>query len=144
MRIERGFRRSQLTEGSGAAGAIRHGDDFLSDVALFSDGEKVFDVPAPLADVTATLPTGQRPYRLTTEVSRPASLSAVSTRGTAEWTFRSTHRRRPRGRRTPEVSADGSPTGRARNVVRTRTICGPTRVTPLPARRVGANMGQLV
>lgn len=100
-----------LTKGSGAAGAIRRGDDFLSAVALFSDGagnpgdsayskarstlhadgKKVFDIAAPLVGVTATLPAGQRTYRLTTDVSRPASLSAVSTRVTAEWTFRSAH-----------------------------------------------------
>ncbi|MFF9034405.1 S8 family peptidase [Streptomyces sp. NPDC014892] len=125
-----------LTKGSGAAGAIRRGDDFLSAVALFSDGagnpgdsayskarstlhadgEKVFDVPAPLVGVTATLPAGQRTYRLTTDVSRPASLSAVSTRVTAEWTFRSAHvsgdaaRWLPLGsvRFTPKLSASNT------------------------------------
>ncbi|MER5435119.1 S8 family peptidase [Streptomyces sp. NPDC002588] len=103
--------RMPAADGQGEAGVLRRGDEFLANVALFSDGagdwgdsdwgkarstlyqgsRKLFDVAAPLAGVPATLPAGQRAYRLVTDVSRPASLSAVSTRVTAEWTFRSAH-----------------------------------------------------
>ncbi|MEU4092481.1 S8 family peptidase [Streptomyces sp. NPDC026673] len=94
-----------------ASGAVRLGDDFSAYVPLFSDGAghvgvsdytraksalyadgtRVFTSDTPLNGDTHTLPAGARAYRLTTDVSRPAALSAVSTRVTAEWTFRSAH-----------------------------------------------------
>ncbi|WP_406261009.1 S8 family serine peptidase [Actinacidiphila glaucinigra] len=97
--------------GDEASGAIRLGDEFAAYVPLFSDGAghvgvsghtraksalyadgtTVFNSDAPLNGETHTLPAGRHTYRLTTDVSRAASLSAVSTRVTAEWTFRSGH-----------------------------------------------------
>ncbi|MGW2349168.1 S8 family serine peptidase [Actinacidiphila glaucinigra] len=99
------------TAGAEASGAIRLGDEFAAYVPLFSDGTghvgvsdytkaksalyadgtPVFTSDAPLNGETHTLPAGRHTYRLTTEVTRAASLSAVSTRVTAEWTFRSGH-----------------------------------------------------
>ncbi|MFJ4845543.1 S8 family peptidase [Streptomyces sp. NPDC088733] len=100
-----------IRSGDHPAGATRRGDIFTARVPLFSDGaghagdsvysrarsalyadgRPVFTSDAPLDGTAATLPAGRRTYRLTTDVSRPAALSAVSTRVTAEWTFRSTH-----------------------------------------------------
>ncbi|MEU0185942.1 S8 family peptidase [Streptomyces sp. NPDC006207] len=97
--------------GGEASGAVRLGDDFSAYVPLFSDGAghvgvsdytratsalyadgtPVFTSDTPLDGDTHTLPAEARAYRLTTDVSRAASLSAVSTRVTAEWTFRSAH-----------------------------------------------------
>ncbi|MGW3243113.1 S8 family peptidase [Streptomyces sp. NPDC001070] len=97
--------------GREASGAVRLGDDFTAYVPLFSDGaghvgvsdyakatsalyadgKPVFTSDTPLNGESHTLPAGRRTYRLTTDVSRAASLSAVSTRVTAEWTFRSAH-----------------------------------------------------
>lgn len=99
------------TSGEHAAGAIRRGDTFAANVPLFSDGaghagesgytkarsalyadgKPVFTSDTPLDGAPHTLPAAGRTYRLTTDVSRPASLSAVSPRVTAEWTFRSAH-----------------------------------------------------
>ncbi|WP_416985819.1 S8 family peptidase [Streptomyces sp. T028] len=100
-----------VVKGDGEMGALRRGDDFLANISLFSDGAanwgdsswskgrtklyqgstKLLDVTAAPAGVTTTLPSAVRSYRLVTDVSRPASLSNVSTRVTAEWTFRSGH-----------------------------------------------------
>ncbi|SNT60394.1 S8 family peptidase [Actinacidiphila glaucinigra] len=97
--------------GGEASGAIRLGDEFAAYVPLFSDGAghvgvsdhtkarsalyadgtPVFTSDEPLNGETHALPAGRHTYRLTTDVSRAASLSAVSTRVTAEWTFRSGH-----------------------------------------------------
>ncbi|MFD3452290.1 S8 family peptidase [Streptomyces sp. NPDC058691] len=97
--------------GEEASGAVRRGDSFAAYVPLFSDGaghggvsdyskaksalyadgKAVFTSDTPLNGDDHTLPAGRRTYRLFTDVSRPASLSAVSTRVTAEWTFRSGH-----------------------------------------------------
>jgi subtilisin family serine protease len=99
------------TAGREASGAVRLGDSFTAYVPLFSDGaghvgvsdytkatsalyadgKPVFTSDTPLNGESHTLPSGRRTYRLTTDVSRAASLSAVSTRVTAEWTFRSAH-----------------------------------------------------
>ncbi|AVH57406.1 MULTISPECIES: S8 family peptidase [Streptomyces] len=99
------------TAGQEASGAARLGDSFAAYVPLFSDGaghvgvsdytkaqsalyadgEPVFTSDTPLNGEEHTLPAERRTYRLTTDVSRAASLSAVSTRVTAEWTFRSAH-----------------------------------------------------
>ncbi|MFF7212965.1 S8 family serine peptidase [Streptomyces sp. NPDC008238] len=97
--------------GGEATGAIRAGDDFSAYVPLFSDGAghagvsdytaarsalyadgtPVFTAGTPLDGDTHTLPPGRRAYRLTTDVTRARSNSAVSTRVTAEWTFHSAH-----------------------------------------------------
>ncbi|MFC8779437.1 hypothetical protein [Streptomyces nigra] len=97
--------------GGEASGAIRLGDEFAAYVPLFSDGAghvgvsdyttaksalyangtPVFTSHAPLNRERHTLSAGRHTYRLTTDVSRATSLSAVSTRVTAEWTFRSDH-----------------------------------------------------
>ncbi|MFD7277148.1 S8 family serine peptidase [Streptomyces sp. NPDC059862] len=100
-----------VSSGEDVTGAVRVGDKFAAYVPLFSDGgghlgeseytkaksalyaggRPVFTTDTPLNGDVHTLPTGERTYRLTTDVSRAASLSAVSTRVTAEWTFRSAH-----------------------------------------------------
>lgn len=99
------------TAGQEASGAVRLGDSFTAYVPLFSDGAghvgvsrytkarsalyadgtPVFTSDTPLNGELHTLPAERRTYRLTTDVSRAASLSEVSTRVTAEWTFRSAH-----------------------------------------------------
>ncbi|MGW0754977.1 S8 family peptidase [Streptomyces sp. NPDC002814] len=100
-----------LTGGEDRPGAVRVGDTFLAYLPLFSDGAghvgdsryseakstlyaggtKVFAVDTDLAGVSYELPAAKRTYRLTTDVSRPTTLSSVSTRVTAEWTFTSAH-----------------------------------------------------
>ncbi|WP_432041978.1 S8 family serine peptidase [Streptomyces cadmiisoli] len=99
------------TAGPESSGAVRLGDGFSAYVPLFSDGAghvgvsyytraksalyadgtPVFTSDTPLNGAEHTLSAERRTYRLTTDVSRAASLSAVSTRVTAEWTFRSAH-----------------------------------------------------
>lgn len=101
-----------ISSGLRPTGAVRAGDRFTAylplfsdgaghpgesaytkaESALYADGKPVFTSDTPLnGDDSYTLPAGERTYRLTTDVSRAASLSAVSTRVTAEWTFRSAH-----------------------------------------------------
>ncbi|UIX32443.1 S8 family peptidase [Streptomyces sp. GQFP] len=100
-----------LTGNEDRPGAVRVGDTFMAYLPLFSDGAghvgdssyskakstlysggtKVFAVNRDLAGFTYELPAAKRAYRLTTDVSRPTSLSSVSTRVTAEWTFTSAH-----------------------------------------------------
>ncbi|MFJ8596564.1 S8 family peptidase [Streptomyces sp. NPDC093598] len=60
--------------------------------SLTADGEDIFTSDRPLTTSDAlVLPEDERAYRLTTEVSRPLATSPLSTRVTAEWTFRSAH-----------------------------------------------------
>ncbi|NEA62855.1 S8 family serine peptidase [Streptomyces sp. SID12488] len=101
-----------LTDGEDRPGAVRMGDTFLAYLPLFSDGAghvgdsrysrarstlyadggtRVFAIDEPLNGVSYELPAGKRTFRLTTDVSRPTTLSSVSTRVTAEWTFTSAH-----------------------------------------------------
>jgi len=100
-----------LTQGKDRPGAVRFGDTLLAYLPLFSDGaghvgdsrysrarstlyagrEKVFATDTDLAGVSYQLPAAERAFRLTTDVSRPATLSPVSNRITAEWTFTSGH-----------------------------------------------------
>ncbi|WP_369030161.1 S8 family peptidase [Streptomyces adonidis] len=100
-----------LTGNEDRPGAVRVGDTFMAYLPLFSDGAghvgdsryskakstlyaggtKVFAIDSDLAGVSYELPAAKRTYRLTTDVSRPTSLSSVSTRVTAEWTFTSAH-----------------------------------------------------
>lgn len=100
-----------LTDGADRPGAVRVGDTFLAYLPLFSDGAghigdspysrarstlyaggtRVFAVDTPLTGVSYELPAAKRSFRLTTDVSRPTTLSSVSTRVTAEWTFTSAH-----------------------------------------------------
>ncbi|MFI1355225.1 S8 family serine peptidase [Streptomyces sp. NPDC020898] len=100
-----------LTGNEDRPGAVRVGDTFLAYLPLFSDGAghvgdsryskakstlyaggtKIFDVNSDLAGFSYELPAAKRAFRLTTDVSRPTSLSSVSTRVTAEWTFTSAH-----------------------------------------------------
>ncbi|MDX3752054.1 S8 family serine peptidase [Streptomyces sp. AK08-02] len=92
-------------------GAVRMGDTFLVYLPLFSDGTghvgnsryskarstlyaggtKIFATDTDLDGASHDLPAAKRTYRLTTDVSRPTTLSSVSTRVTAEWTFTSAH-----------------------------------------------------
>jgi hypothetical protein len=100
-----------LTDGEDRPGAVRVGDTFLAYLPLFSDGAghigdsrysrarstlyaggtRVVAVDTPLTGVSYELPAAKRSLRLTTDVSRPTTLSSVSTRVTAEWTFTSAH-----------------------------------------------------
>ncbi|MEW2114908.1 S8 family serine peptidase [Streptomyces sp. NPDC005474] len=100
-----------LTQGRDRPGAVRFGDTFLAYLPLFSDGaghvgnsryskarstlyagrEKVFATDTDLDGVSYQLPAAERAFRLTTDVSRPATVSPVSNRITAEWTFTSGH-----------------------------------------------------
>ncbi|MEH0420355.1 S8 family peptidase [Streptomyces sp. B21-083] len=100
-----------LTNGKDRPGAVRFGDTLMAYLPLFSDGaghvgdsrysharstlyaggEKIFAENTDLAGVSSELPAAKRAFRLTTDVSRPSSLSPVSTRVTAEWTFTSAH-----------------------------------------------------
>ncbi len=101
-----------LTDGEDRPGAVRMGDTFLAYLPLFSDGAghigdsrysrarstlyadggtRVFAIDEPLNGVSYELPAAKRAFRLTTDVSRPTTLSSVSTRITAEWTFTSAH-----------------------------------------------------
>ncbi|MFJ1973247.1 S8 family peptidase [Streptomyces sp. NPDC087903] len=99
-----------LTDGEDRPGAVRVGDTLLAYLPLFSDGAghvgesrysrarstlyaggtRVFAVDTPLTG-SYELPAAKRSFRLTTDVSRPTTLSSVSTRVTAEWTFTSAH-----------------------------------------------------
>ncbi|MDH6217677.1 S8 family peptidase [Streptomyces pseudovenezuelae] len=99
-----------LTDGEDRPGAVRVGDTLLAYLPLFSDGAghvgesrysrarstlyaggtRVFAVDTPLTG-SYELPAAKRSFRLTTDVSRPTTLSSVSTRVTAEWTFTSGH-----------------------------------------------------
>ncbi|WP_371661093.1 S8 family serine peptidase [Streptomyces sp. NBC_00280] len=100
-----------LTDGEDRPGAVRIGDTFLAYLPLFSDGAghvgdsrysrarstlyagdtQVFATNTDLAGVSYELPAAKRTFRLTTDVSRPTSLSSVSTRVAVEWTFTSAH-----------------------------------------------------
>ncbi|WP_329274418.1 S8 family peptidase [Streptomyces sp. NBC_01451] len=100
-----------LTDGEDRPGAVRMGDTFLAYLPLFSDGAghigdsrysrarstlyaggtRIFAVDTPLSGVSYELPAAKRTFRLTTDVSRPTSLSSVSTRVAVEWTFTSAH-----------------------------------------------------
>jgi subtilisin family serine protease len=100
-----------LTDGKDRPGAVRIGDTLLAYLPLFSDGAghvgdsrysrarstlyaggtRVFAVDTPLTGDSFELPAARRSFRLTTDVSRPTTLSSVSTRVTAEWTFTSAH-----------------------------------------------------
>ncbi|NEC84774.1 S8 family serine peptidase [Streptomyces sp. SID12501] len=100
-----------LTNGEDRPGAVRVGDTLLAYLPLFSDGAghvgdsrysrarstlyadgtRVFDLNTPLNGDRYELPAAKHRFRLTTDVSRPTSLSPVSTRVTAEWTFTSAH-----------------------------------------------------
>ncbi|MFF8196451.1 S8 family serine peptidase [Streptomyces bobili] len=100
-----------LTDGEDRPGAVRVGDTLLAYLPLFSDGAghvgesrysrarstlyaggtRVFAVDTPLTGVSYELPAAKRSFRLTTDVSRAITLSSVSTRVTAEWTFTSAH-----------------------------------------------------
>ncbi|MFI6338409.1 S8 family peptidase [Streptomyces sp. NPDC050535] len=100
-----------LTDGDDRPGAVRIGDTFLVYLPLFSDGAghvgdsrysrarstlyadgtRLVSVNTPLDGGSYELPAAKRTFRLTTDVSRPTTLSPVSTRITAEWTFTSAH-----------------------------------------------------
>ncbi|WP_105971687.1 S8 family peptidase [Streptomyces geranii] len=100
-----------LTGNEDRPGAVRVGDTFMAYLPLFSDGAghvgdsshsrarstlyaggtKIFATDTDLSGVSYDLPAAKRAYRLTTDVSRPTSLSSVSTRVAAEWTFTSAH-----------------------------------------------------
>jgi subtilisin family serine protease len=101
-----------LTPGDARPAALRLGDTFQAYLPLFSDGAghlgssaytkarsslytgrtKIFATTTPLdGETTYTLPPGARTYRLTTDISRSTALFPVSTRISAEWTFRSAH-----------------------------------------------------
>ncbi|MFE7125167.1 S8 family peptidase [Streptomyces sp. NPDC057617] len=124
-----------LTGNEDRPGAVRVGDTLTAYLPLFSDGAghvgdsryskarstlyaggtKIFAANTDLAGVSYELPAAKRTYRLTTDVSRPASLSSVSTRVTAEWTFTSAHvtgaeRRLPLSvvRFTPRLSTEST------------------------------------
>ncbi|MFJ9036713.1 S8 family serine peptidase [Streptomyces sp. NPDC102406] len=92
------------------AGAVRRGDTLRGALPMFGDGDghtgesvysrartsltadgkEVFSSDRPLSASDApVLPSDEHGYLLRTEVSRPASVSPLSTRVAAEWTFRS-------------------------------------------------------
>ncbi|WP_405818919.1 S8 family serine peptidase [Streptomyces sp. NBC_01390] len=100
-----------LSDGRDRPGAVRFGDTLMAYLPLFSDGaghvgdsrysrarsalyaggEQLSAANTDLSGVTYELPAAKRTFRLTTDVSRPTTLSPVSTRITAEWTFTSAH-----------------------------------------------------
>ncbi|WP_055534282.1 S8 family peptidase [Streptomyces graminilatus] len=100
-----------VTAGEDRVGAVRVGDTLLAYLPLFADGAghvgetryskarstlyaggtRVFDINTPLSGDRYELPAAEHEFRLTTDVSRPTTLSPVSTRITAEWTFTSAH-----------------------------------------------------
>lgn len=77
-----------FSDGAGHLGASRHSKARSS---LYAGDQKIFAVNTPLDGTPYELPAAERTYRLTTDVSRPTTVSSVSTRITAEWTFASSH-----------------------------------------------------
>ncbi|MFD0312826.1 S8 family peptidase [Streptomyces flavalbus] len=107
-------------DGAGNTGEATYGD---ASTSLTADGEEIFSSDRPLSrSDTLTLPAAERAYRLRTEVSRPSTVSALSTRIAVEWTFHSAHVPGDRGSRlplsvvrfSPRLSADGQAPGGTR------------------------------
>ncbi|MET8980502.1 S8 family serine peptidase [Streptomyces sp. NPDC004539] len=86
-----------FADGAGHAGTSLYGS---ATTTLYRNGKKVGSHDDPLLGLKAfTVPAANASYRLTTSVTRPASLFPTSTRIDASWTFSS--KSAPQGARLP-------------------------------------------